>query len=164
MRITVSFVLRAAGADSFAPLEKAVVLKNGERAMHRDGGYYVFITPMREGEVISVNAPGYQPTELRWNGESSDAAYLMSTRVPPQEIMLMAAGKYPKGAEELSVVCPGGTLPLMAEGCTLRYGKHSAVVSGWNRASGVVILPPTVENIAQGQSLTLTAQFDQQEK
>ncbi|MGN0596245.1 MAG: hypothetical protein ACI4J1_02815 [Ruminiclostridium sp.] len=157
MRITVSFVLRVGGSDSFAPVEKAVVLKEGERAMHRDGGYYVFVSPMKMEEKITVSAYGYQPFDFIWNGESSAAVYLESKNIPPREITLLFAAKYAKGAENLSVVSPVGTLPQMLEGCTIRYGKHSSVISQWNRAEGTITLPPISESIAQGQSLTVSA-------
>lgn len=157
MRISVSFVLRLGGADSLAPLEKAMVYKDGERAMHRDGGYYVFITPMKPWERITVSAPGFLPEELRWDGGFSAAAYLCREGVPPRELTLLSAGKYDKGAQEIAAVCPGGTLPAMLEGCTLKYGKHAAVISGWDRSAGVIKLPPLEEKITQGQSLTVIA-------
>ncbi len=157
MRISVSFVLRLGGADSLAPLEKAMVYKDGERAMHRDGGYYVFITPMKSGERITVSASGFLPTELHWDGGFSAAVYLSREGVQPRELTLLSAGKYDKGAQEITAVCPGGTLPAMLEGCTLKYGKHVAAIVGWNRAAGIIKLPPLEEKITQGQSLTVIA-------
>lgn len=157
MRISVSFVLRVGGAESFSPLEKAVVTKDGERAMHRDGGYYVFITPMREGERISVSMQGYAPRELCWDGGKSAAVYLRSNNIPPTELTLLAAEQANKGAESITVVSPAGQLPAMLEGCTLRCGKHSAAITGWDRASGVVSVPPFGGKISQGQSVTVTA-------
>jgi len=155
MKIRLSFVLRLGSADTLVPLENAIVSKSGERAMHRAGGYYVFITPMRDAERISVEAPGYPRKEYVPNGKDSAVIYLSKYDFTT-DTALMSAKKYDKGAEKIVVVCPNGTLPAMLEGCTLCYGKSSADIVGWDRTLGVLTISPAKENISQGQTLTVT--------
>ncbi len=155
MKIRLSFVLRLGSADTLAPLEKAIVSKSGERAMHRDGGYYVFVTPMKAAERISVEAPGYSKTEFVTSGESSAVMYLDKYGLS-HDTALMSAKKNDKGAEKISVVCPAGELPAMLEGCMLRYGESSSDIVSWDRTSGVMTITPAKENISQGQTLTVT--------
>ncbi len=155
MKISVSFVLRIGSADTLAPLENAFVSRNGERAMHRGGGYYVFITPMKAGDIILVEAPGYPRREYVTSGEASAVMYL-GKYGPPRETALMSARKYDAGAERIAVVCPDGDPPAMLEGCTLRYGKSSDEIAGWDRTSGVLTIPPAKEKISQGQTITVT--------
>ena len=61
MRFCAYYVLRAAGAQSFAPLEKARVVCGELTASHRDGGFYVFLSPLPPGAEITVSCPGYSP-------------------------------------------------------------------------------------------------------
>lgn len=156
MKLSLSFVLRLGGADTLEPIENARLKKNGETASHRDGGYYVFSSPMREGERITAEAPGYSPSELCWNGGKSGALYLHRAGLPPREITLLSAGKYDRGAEEIAAVYSGGAPPIMLEGCTLRYGGSASDVTGWDRTSGVIRITPAAEDISQGQSILVT--------
>lgn len=161
MKLSLSFVLRLGGADTLEPVENAEVKKNGETASHRDGGYYVFSSPMREGERISAEAPGYSTSELCWNGGKSGALYLHRVGLPPREATLLSAGKYEKGAEEIAAVCSGGALPIMLEGCALRYGSSVSGVTGWDRTSGVIRITPAAEDISQGQALIASPAGDE---
>ncbi len=153
MKLSLSFVLRLGGADTLEPVENARVKKNGETAAHRDGGYYVFFSPMREGERISAEAPGYSPSELCWDGGKSGTMYLHRDGLQLREVTLLSAGKYDRGAEEIAVVCSGGVLPIMLEGCALRYGGSGSNVTGWDRVSGIMRITPAAEDISQGQPI-----------
>lgn len=158
MRFCAYYVLRAAGAQSFAPLEKARVVCGELTASHRDGGFYVFLSPLPPGAEITVSCPGYSTAVVKVGASGKGNAYLRQNGAPPARLDFIAAIPAETGASELTAA-PAGNAPQVLDGCTLDYGFGWTKIQHYDRITSVMKLEqPLRQAVPRGTALTVFAE------
>ncbi len=158
MRFQLELVIRIAGSDTFMPIEKAqaVSYENRESAVHKDGGYYVFVRPLSEGAVISINAAGYEPEEIKFNGERMITIYLKSRINPPQSVKFFAAALTKKGELKIKAAFVDGSVPAVLEGCCVKRGGSQYIIKSYDRLSAeIVVDKPLIRDIHRGDAMEI---------
>lgn len=162
MRFHAYYVLRAAGAQSFAPLEKAHATCGGLTASHRDGGFYVFLSPLPPGAEITVSCPGYSTAVVKAGDSGRRNVYLRQNGAAPVRLAFITAITAETGADEL-IAAPAGTAPQVLDGCTLDYGFGRVKIQHYDRAASVMKLEqPLKKAVPRGMTLTVFAEQEQQ--
>ncbi len=159
MKICAEFVVRVAGSDTLSPLEKAsVVSEGGEEALHKDGGYYVFVRPIRKGSAVRISAVGYEPCQTLFSGQRLAVVYAKSSTNPPRSVSFFAAAPAKKGERTVAAAFVGEDPPQIADGCVMRHGGNEYAVAGYDAASGIITADrPLSADIRQGDELKLSA-------
>ncbi len=159
MHIRAEFVLRLAGADDFSPIENAkVTSQTGEEAMHKYGGFYVFLRPLRESEAVFADAPGYEPETTRYLGNTNIVLYLKSKSVPPQTIAFYAGAPAKKGDSKIKVSFAAGNAPEVLNGCRIKCGDNEYGIAAYDVVNSVITTDePLMEDIRRGDKIMLFA-------
>ncbi len=155
MRLRAEFVVRIAGSDNFAPVEKALVVSydNRESAVHKDGGYYVFVHPLSKGARVSIKASGYEPEEIEFNGERFVTMYLKNKINPPQSIKFFAAAPSKKGDSHIKAAFLEGFIPAVLEGCRIKRAESQYIIKSYDRLSAEIITDkPLIKDMRRGDS------------
>lgn len=156
MRFQAHYVVRVASAQSFAPLEHAAVSCGGIKAMHKDGGFYVFLEPLPVEGTITVSCPGYSASQQKCRTSGRGVVYLSRNGAPRTELRLMAALPAATGEQKLTVVFTDSVQPQILDGCTLDHGFGRTRIAGFDRAASVITLEePLTRPLPHGMQLTV---------
>lgn len=158
MRFQAYYAVRAACAQSFAPLEHVRVCCGSIAAAHRDGGFYVFLQPLPPGAEITAECPGYAPAAVAVLPSGRGNVYLRREGVPQKQLTLLAGKPVPTGEREIAAVFTDNVQPQVLEGCTLDYGFGRSRIAGFDRISSVITLEePLKKPLPHGMQLTIMA-------
>ena len=151
-------VIRAASAETFLPLDSVIAIsQGGQRAMHKDGGYYVFLKPLAENEIISLSCQGFQSCEIPHTA-SRMTAFLHPISENRTELSLLAAESAKKGETVIAAAFTEGYVPQVLDGSRLIYGNAEAIIESFDAATQKITLTaPLKKAVAQGASLKITA-------
>lgn len=156
MRISAQYIVRVASARTFAPLEKAQVRCGALSSMHKDGGFYVFLSPV--GGKITVSCPGFGGTVTECAPAGRSTVYLAEKDAEPLSLTALCADNYAAGSREIRAVFTDGFVPQVLDGCTADTGKEKLVILSYDRASGVITAAqPLGGKLAKGSRLVITA-------
>ncbi len=159
MHIRAEFVLRLAGADNFSPIENAKVMsETGEEAMHKYGGFYVFLRPLRVGSAVFAAAPGYEPETARYMGDTLLVLYLKSIAAPSKTVTFFAGALTKKGDSRIKAAFVSGNAPKVLNGCNIKCGDSEYIIAAYDSVSGVITTDkPLIRDIRRGDKITLIA-------
>lgn len=155
MKIIVTNIIRLADSGTFSPVERALVTAAGVRAMHRDGGYYVFVSSPPDGADVEISCAGYQPASVKPCG--SCTVYL-TPLTPTETAVQLFVSEYDADSRSLTVMSAGGELPAVLEQSVAELSGQSVRIVGYDRCTGVLTLEKALKKKpAKGQTLTITA-------
>jgi hypothetical protein len=112
MKITVTSIIRIADSETFAPVETAVVSSAGVRAMHRDGGYYVFVNPFAANSSIDISCDGYAPISIV--ASEKRTVYLKPLHTAAATTQLYVS-EYNADNRSIAIISADGELPFVLE-------------------------------------------------
>ncbi len=156
MKITVTSIIRIANSETFAPVETAVVSSAGVRAMHRDGGYYVFVTPFAANSSIDISCDGYSPISIV--ACEKRTAYLKPLHTVTVATQLYVS-EYDADNRALAIISADGDLPFVLEESFAAISDERVRIVGYDRGKGVLTLEKAFKKKpSKGQSIIVSAE------
>ena len=156
MKITVTSIIRIANSETFAPLETAVVSSAGARAMHRDGGYYVFVTPFAANGSIDISCDGYAPISIV--ASEKRTVYLKPLHTAAATTQLYVS-EYNAENRSIAIISAGGDLPFVLEESFAAISDERVRIVGYDRSKGVLTLEKAFKKKpSKGQSIIVSAE------
>lgn len=152
-----SLTLKVRVADrNFLPLEKAKVICNNKTAMHKDGGYYIFTSPVSQGDLVKISCVGYNDVERVYNSNEINVYLERKDGIYSAEMSLLCAEEAKKGSTEIKAISVGAIKPVVLASCVLKNGKSSIEIADYNSINGIITLnKPLSKAISQGEMLSV---------